>query len=335
MVAGSLDMPARFAQLLRIDPYLAALIFTVVLAAIFPAVGVWASALRVAVGVSIAGLFFAYGVKLPFAAVTSALAQWRPQVLVFATTYAVFPLLGLLWSLLFSHLGLTDTLLVKGMLFLSILPSTVQSSIAFTSIAKGNVAQALCSASVSNLAGVVLVPLLVPLVLGDGDALASTGTAVVDIALQILLPFILGQVARRWLLAWFERHKMATMLFDRGSILLVVYSAFSAGMVAGVWQQVSVGSLAWVLLFDVVLLASVMAFTFASSRLLGLGREDKIAVVFCGSKKSMASGIPMANVLFSAQTVSIVVIPLMIFHQLQLFVCALLASRYARRSEKP
>lgn len=335
MLTSSLDMPARFAQLLRIDPYLAALLFTVVLAALFPAAGAWATALRIAVGVSIAGLFFAYGVKLPLASVTAALAQWRPQVLVFATTYAVFPLLGLVWSWLFEKLGLTNAPLIRGMLFLSILPSTVQSSIAFTSIAKGNVAQALCSASVSNLAGVVLVPLLVPVVLGGGDALASTGTAVADIALQILLPFVLGQGARRWLLAWFERHKVATMLFDRGSILLVVYSAFSAGMVAGVWQQVSVGSLAWVLLFDVVLLASVMAFTFGSSRILGLGREEEIAVVFCGSKKSMASGIPMANVLFSAQTVSIAVIPLMLFHQLQLFVCALLASRYAREGEKP
>jgi solute carrier family 10 (sodium/bile acid cotransporter), member 7 len=325
-------MAARFFPFIRVDPYLVALVFTVVLAAVFPAQGVCATAVRVAVGASIAGLFFAYGVKLATAQMMTALLHWRPQVLVFATTYVVFPVLGLFGSWVFQRAGMADVSVAHGMLFLTILPSTVQSSIAFTSIAKGNVASALCSASVSNLAGVFLVPLLVSLLISAQGSESSTGGAVKDIALQILLPFLVGQAARPRLASWFERHKVATMLFDRGSILLVVYSAFSAGMLAGVWNRVSTGSLLWVLLFDVVLLASVMTFTLLTSRALGFARADEIAIVFCGSKKSMASGIPMANVLFSASVVSVVVIPLMVFHQLQLFVCAVLAQRYARRS---
>lgn len=330
-------MFARFTSLLRVDPYLVALVFTVVLAAVFPASGGWAQMVRIGVGVSIAGLFFAYGVKLATAQVMQALLHWRPQALVFATTYLVFPILGMVLTWVFARFGVVDVTLATGMLFLTILPSTVQSSIAFTSIAKGNVGAALCSASVSNLLGVFLVPLLVSLLIGGGlvasegsSAGSPGGRAVVDIAVQILLPFVLGQVARPRLAPWFERHKMATMLFDRGSILLVVYSAFSAGMTASVWSRISVSSLVWVALFDVVLLACVMAFTFATSRALGFGRADEIAIVFCGSKKSMASGIPMANVLFSAQAVSVIVIPLMLFHQLQLFVCAIIAQRYAR-----
>ncbi len=268
-------MFARFTSLLRVDPYLVALVFTVVLAAVFPASGGWAQVVRIGVGLSIAGLFFAYGVKLATAQVMQALLHWHPQALVFATTYLVFPILGMVLTWVFARFGVVDVTLATGMLFLTILPSTVQSSIAFTSIAKGNVGAALCSASVSNLLGVFLVPLLVSLLIGgglvasDGSSAGSPGgRAVVDIAVQILLPFVLGQVARPRLAPWFERHKMATMLFDRGSILLVVYSAFSAGMTASVWSRISVSSLVWVALFDVVLLACVMAFTFATSRAL-------------------------------------------------------------------
>jgi solute carrier family 10 (sodium/bile acid cotransporter), member 7 len=323
-------MLARFNQLVRVDPYLVALALTVGAGVIFPPIGPWAIAVRVAVGAAVAGLFFAYGVRVATAQVVAALLHWRPQALVFATTYVVFPLLGLIWGWLFRRTGLVDTTLSMGMMFVTILPSTVQSSIALTAIAKGNVVAALCSASVSNLAGVFLVPLLVSLLLSQGQSEVPRGVAVRDIALQVLLPFLVGQFARRWLLAWFERRKAALTLFDRGSILLVVYSAFGAGMVAGVWSRVSVSELGWVMLYDALLLASVMAFAYMSSRVLGFSRGDEIAIVFCSSKKSMASGIPMANVLFSAHVVSVVVVPLMLFHQLQLFVCSVIAQKYAR-----
>ena len=229
--------------------------------------------------------------------------------------------------------GHIDDGLATGLLFLSLLPSTVQSSIAFTSIARGNVPAALCCASVSNLAGVVVTPVLATMLLSANTGGLSLG-AVGDIALQILLPFVVGQCGRPWVGAWFNRQKTLTMLVDRGSILLVVYSAFSAGVVAGIWSQVTPQSLALVIALDLVMLTIVLVFTTVASRAFRFSVEDEIAIVFCGSKKSMASGLPMANILFPAATVGLIVLPLMLFHQMQLMVCAALARRYSRRPEE-
>lgn len=321
-------MTAAWPKFLRVDPYLLAFVATIALASLLPARGVCAVALGYAVPLAIAGLFFAYGLRLSTRQVLDAMVRWRPQLVVFGSTFVVFPLVG--WTLVWALGGALDEGLATGLLFLAILPSTVQSSIAFTSIAGGNVAAAVCSASVSNLAGVVLTPVLMTLVIGSAGGHAMPGDAVRDIAVQILLPFLVGQGARPWLAGWVERHQLATTLFDRGSILLVAYSAFSAGMLAGVWEKVSTQSLLWVLLLDVLLLATILAFTFFSSRWLGFDRGDEIAIVFCGSKKSMATGIPMANVLFAPHAVSAIVIPLMLFHQLQIIVSAVIAQRYAR-----
>jgi len=222
--------------------------------------------------------------------------------------------------------------LSTGLIFLSVLPSTVQSSIAFTSIARGNVPAALCSASISNLLGIVVTPLLVALLLsGHGGGFSLS--ALRDIALQLLLPFGLGQAARPFVGKWIVAHKKLTSFVDRGSILLIVYGAFSEGMVAGVWSQLSWQSLALVLVLDLLMLAIGLVITTVVSRRLKFSKEDEIAIVFCGSKKSMASGIPMANILFAGQAVSLIVLPLMLFHQAQLMACAAIARRYARRAE--
>ncbi|WP_294355252.1 bile acid:sodium symporter family protein [uncultured Sphingomonas sp.] len=318
-----------------IDPYLLLLLATVALAAVLPARGEGARLAEVAVTVAVALLFFLYGARLAPAAIWAGLTHWRLQGLVFLSTFLLFPLLGLAVS------GVARAWvpgeIAAGLLFLTLLPSTVQSSIAFTGIAGGNVPAALCSASVSNLVGTVLTPLIVALVFpltGLLPAAAGGGVslhAIEGIAAQILLPFVAGQVARPLIGGWIARHKGPTSLVDRGSILLVVYAAFSEGMVSGVWQAVSAGDLALVLLFDGVLLAAVIAATTWMSRALGFSKPDEIAIVFCGSKKSMASGIPMATILFAGSSVSLIVLPLMIFHQVQLFVCAVLARRYAAR----
>lgn len=313
-----------------IDPFLLLLLGAVLVAALLPAHGSAAEALQWIVAAAIALLFFLYGAKLSPAAVASGLLHWRLQLVVFLCTYAVFPLLGLLVTHLLSGHIPADLLL--GVLFLSLLPSTVQSSIAFTSIARGNVAAALTSASVSNLAGVFVTPLLVGLLIGGrngGFDLGSVG----NIALQILLPFALGQLCRPLIGTFLQRHARMTAFVDRGSILLVVYSAFSEGMVAGVWSQIDGTDLIWILAVSCVLLAAILAITATAGKLLGFSREDQIAILFCGSKKSLATGVPMAGILFAGQTVSLVVLPLMIFHQIQLFVCALLAQRFARRAD--
>ncbi len=312
-----------------IDPYLLMLLATVGLAALFPARGAWAGVASEAVTVAVALLFFLYGARLAPSAIWAGLTHWRLQLLVFLSTFLFFPLIGL------GAYALAGPLLPSGIalgvLFLCLLPSTVQSSIAFTSIARGNVPAALCSASLSNLAGVAITPLLVALLLPSTSGAGFSLSSLEAIALQILLPFAAGQAARPLIGGFILKHRVLTMVVDRGSILLVVYAAFSEGMVAGVWTRVSLADLGLVLAFNAAILAIVIAATTIASRRLGFTKEDEIAIVFCGSKKSMASGIPMATILFPGGAVSLIVLPLMIFHQLQLFVCAVLARRYAAR----
>jgi len=310
-----------------IDPHLLMLAGTVALAFVFPARGGARGPVDVGVYGAVAGLFFLYGARLSPAAIWDGVTHWRLQSLVFASTFVLFPVIGLILSALIGTRLPPDIKI--GLVFLCALPSTVQSSIAFTSIARGNVPAALCSASLSNMAGVVVTPLLVSLMFraSGGFSLSALG----DIAVQILLPFVLGQAVRPWIGGWLLRHRAVTAVVDRGSILVVVYAAFSAGMVAGVWKALSITDLAAVLALDLIMLGLVIAATTLVSRRLGFSTEDEIAIVFCGSKKSMAGGLPMASILFPGHAVALIVLPLMIFHQAQLFICATLARRYAAR----
>ncbi|MBN9419478.1 hypothetical protein ABS71_05910 [bacterium SCN 62-11] len=311
----------------KIDPYLLLLIGAVALGGVLPVHDQSAVVFGGVVYAAITLLFFLYGARISPRAVRDGLLHWRLQSLVFLSTYVLFPLLGLL--MVYAAQGHIAPALLKGILFLCVLPSTVQSSIAFTSIARGNVAAALTSASVSNLLGVVLTPLLVALLVdpqGNGFSLHSLQ----NIGLQILLPFALGQLARPHLQGWLSSHPRLTSTVDRGSILLVVYAAFSEGTVSGAWSRISLGDLAWVSLLSCLLLAVMMALVQMASQALGFSREDRIATLFCGSKKSMASGIPMAGILFSGPTAPLIILPLMVFHQVQLFVCAFMAQAYAK-----
>lgn len=314
---------------LHIDPYILAILAMVGLAALLPARGTGAVVVGHATSVAIGLLFFLYGARLSPATALAGARHWRLHLVVVASTFVLFPLLGL------AARGLVGWLLTPGLyvgvLYLCTLPSTVQSSIAFTSIARGNVAAAICAASFSNLAGVVITPVLVGLLLaghGGGFSLSS----VEQIVLQLLVPFAAGQALRRWIGGFVARHATVLRFVDRGSILLVVYTAFSEGVVAGIWHRLSLPRLGAVLLVDCVLLAVVLTITAVGSRRLGFGREDRITIILCGSKKSLASGLPMASVLFPAGAVGLTVLPLMLFHQIQLMVCAALAQRWAARA---
>jgi sodium/bile acid cotransporter 7 len=312
----------------RIDRFSLLLLATVLVATLLPCRGQAASGFAILTSAAIALLFFLHGAKLSREAIVQGLTNWRLHLLVLALTFGLFPLLGLgirevaTWFLAPS--------LAAGMLFLALLPSTVQSSIAFTSIAGGNVPAAVCSASASNLIGIVLTPLLVAALMG-GAAGHISGREVETIALQLLLPFVAGHLSRPLTAGFVGRHKAMLSLVDRGSILLVVYTAFSAAVVEGLWHRVPAWQLLVVLLLSAVLLAAVMTIARMAARRLGFDRADEIAILFCGSKKSLASGVPMAGVLFPAAQIGAIILPLMIFHQLQLLACASIAQGYARR----
>jgi sodium/bile acid cotransporter 7 len=308
------------------------LLFGVVLAASFvPCEGAVAVGFDTLTTAMIALLFFMHGAKLSRAAVIAGVTHWRLHCVILLITFAVFPLLALMLRPVL--LWLVTPELYLGILFLCILPSTVQSSIAFTSMARGNVAAAVCSASASNLIGIFLTPFLVSLLLSESTGGHSSFDAIVKIVYQLLLPFIAGQIARPLIAAWQERHKEVLKMLDQSSILLVVYVAFSEAVVQGLWRQVPMTMLLNLVLISVVMLALVMGLTVFVSRRCGFSKEDEIAVVFCGSKKSLASGVPMAKVLFASHVLGGVLLPLMIFHQLQILVCAVIAQKYAVRDE--
>ncbi|MFD3655583.1 bile acid:sodium symporter family protein [Streptomyces sp. NPDC058620] len=311
---------------LPIDPYILALIGTVVLAALLPASG---TAAEVAGGAStgaVALLFFLYGARLSTVEALEGLKHWRLHLTVLVCTFVAFPLLGLAGEGLVPYV-LTPQL-QEGLLFLCLVPSTIQSSIAFTSIARGNVPAAICAGSFSSIAGILLTPLLAALLIG-GSGGGFSADALLKIVLQLLVPFLAGQLLRRWIGGFLGRHRKVLGFVDRGSILLVVYTAFSEGMVAGIWHQVTPARLGALLATEAVLLALMLTLTWYGAKRLGFDRGDRIAIQFAGSKKSLAAGLPMASVLFGAHA-SLAVLPLMLFHQMQLMVCAVIAKRRSR-----
>jgi sodium/bile acid cotransporter 7 len=323
---------AASARRLALDTYTLLLVGMVVLASVLPASGGAAVALGHVTTFAIGLLFFLHGAKLSRQALVAGLTNWRLHLLVLACTFVMFPLLGLLLKPL--ALALLTPDLYLGILFLCVLPSTVQSSIAFTAMARGNVAAAVCSASASNFIGIFLTPLLAGLLVVRGTSAASSLDSILAIVEQLLVPFIAGQLLRPWIGPWIERHRPVLRWVDQGSILLVVYSAFSASVIEGLWRTLPAGSLLALAALSCLLLAAALALSMAASRKLGFGREDEIAIVFCGSKKSLASGIPMARVLFPHAALGAIILPLMLFHQIQLMVCAVLARRWARRADQ-
>lgn len=313
-----------------LDPFVALLLATVLVATLLPARGAVAGIASRATMVAVALLFFLYGARISPRDAWAGARHWRLHALVLLSTFALFPLLGLAARVLQPQV-LTATL-YQGLVFLCVVPSTVQSSIAFTSIAHGNVPAAVFSASFSNLAGVLITPLLATALLTGAGAVTFSAASIIDIMLQLLVPFAVGQAVRPWIGRWMRRHRRLLGLVDRGSVLLVVYTAFSAGMVAGIWHQVSAGQLLALLAVLVVLLALVLVLTGLAGRLLGFAWPDRVTAVFCGSKKSMATGLPMAAVLFHPRNVGLMVLPLMLFHQIQLIVCAAMARRWGARA---
>ena len=321
--------PAGWVARLRPDWYLILLMAMVGVATIAPAVGDTAVGFDWATRIAIGFVFFLHGARLPREAVIRGLTHWRLHLVVLAATYVLFPILCL--GLAALPPWITPASMASGIIFLGCLPSTIQSSIAFTAVGRGNVAAAVAAASGSNILGIVLTPLLVALLLQEQGAMSLKSLEV--IALQLLAPFVAGQVLRRWIGGWVAARGKTLSYLDRGAILLVVYTAFSGAVMAGVWDRVSVLDLIRLTALCCVLLAAVLGATLAASRALGFDRADEVAIIFCGSKKSLATGAPMAGVLFATAGAGLMLLPLMIFHQIQLMACAVIAEAYAKRRD--
>jgi sodium/bile acid cotransporter 7 len=313
------------------DNFTLALIGTLVLASLLPCRGAALEALDYLTNVAIAALFFLHGATLSRQAVIAGASRWRLHAVVLLTTFVLFPLFGLALKPLLAPL--VTPVLYVGILFLCTLPSTVQSSIAFTAIAKGNVPAAICSASVSSIIGIFFTPVVVSLLLSSHVGPNSAWITIGEILLQLFVPFACGQFLRPWIGGWLERNGNIVGMVDQGSILLIVYSAFSAAVGEGLWHEVPPSALAGLLVADSVLLAAALITTGLAGKWLGFERADRVTIIFCGSKKSLSQGITMAKVIFASHAVGAAVLPLMLFHQIQLMVCAALAQRWGRHAE--
>jgi len=302
----------------------------VVLASLLPAQAAAAPVFGLITKIAIGAVFFLHGAKLSREAVLAGITHWRLHLLILAATFVLFPVLTL--GLAALPPWITPVSLAPGLIFLGCLPSTIQSSIGFTAIARGNVAATVASATASNLLGIVVTPLLGAALMhtnGGGLSLHSAQA----IVFQLLLPFLAGQILRPWIGAWVTAHSRFLSYVDRGSILMVVYTAFSEAVVGGIWTRVGAYDLVRLGLICCALLAAVMMATWTAARALKFNKADEITIVFCGSKKSLASGVPMAGVLFPGASLGLILLPIMIFHQIQLMASAVIAQHYAERAE--
>jgi len=311
------------------DRFTLTMMVTLALATFFPARDVVADVVQEAGLALVFLLFFLHGGNLSPRSILGSLGHWRFHTLVLAATYLLFPTIGLLFAP-FGHMAL-DSSLYTGVLFLCCLPSTVQSSVAFTSMARGNIPAAVCAASVSNLLGVFITPLLVSLLLARHGAISFASAG--PVFTTILLPFMLGQLARPWIGGWLAGRRRLLAFTDRGSILLMVYAAFGQAATRGLWGALDMQQLGILVLVCLVVLACALSFTLAGARLARLPEADRSAVALCGSMKSLVTGVPMAMILFPSETAAAIVLPLMIFHQIQLLVCAWLARSWGRKAE--
>jgi sodium/bile acid cotransporter 7 len=308
-----------------VDPLVMMIVAVFVLGLVVPADGGFANVLDHATTVAVVLLFFLYGARMATGEIWDGLRNWRLQGGMLASTYLLFPVLGLAVQLLPSAVLPDD--LQTGLLYLALLPSTIQSSVVFTSIARGNVAGAITGATASNVLGILLTPLLVGLLMSraGGPVGGSAGATL----LQLLLPFVAGQLVQPFIGRWIRSQRWLTRTVDRGTILLVAYGSVSEAALAGTWDGLTAGVLVALLVVCAVLLAVMLLATWHGGRLLGLARPDRIALLMCGSKKSLATGLPMAAVLFGPVAAAGVALPVIVFHQMQLAVCAVLARRLA------
>ena len=280
----------------------------------------------------VALIFFLHGLLLPLDTLKAGMKTWRLHMLVQVSTFLFMPLVGLTLLAIMGH-SISDDLRL-GFFFLCVLPSTVSSSVAMTASAHGNVAAAVFNATLSSLLGIFITPLWIGLYADTGAAL-PLGKVIIDLVVWLLLPLIAGQVLRPFLGALAARHKKIINKIDRTTILLLVYTSFCDSMKWNVWTSHSIGFVLLGVGGAFVLFVIVLLTTNLACRILELNQPDRIAAVFCGSKKSLAQGVPMARLMFAGNpAIGVILLPIMIYHPMQLFLCGILAGRWAKHAHE-
>ncbi|WP_441258173.1 bile acid:sodium symporter family protein [Vibrio sp. Vf1514] len=283
-------------------------------------------------GVGVAIVFFLHGLGLSPQAIKAGVTNWRLHIYIQIATFVVYPILWVIFGEAF--LAYMPAALAFGFCYLLVLPSTISSSVAMTSVGKGNVPGAIFNASLSSILGVFITPLLIQLFMGFEGVQLDLLDSVVSISKLLLLPMIVGQLMRPYLVAWVDRHKAVVNKVDKYVILLIVYNAFCDSVVNGIWSEFSMGLLISSIAICTVILLFMVHLIQWGARRTKFTLPDEVAAVFCGTKKTLAAGIPMAKVIFGADpSLGMILLPIMLYHPIQIFYCAVLANRYARQSE--
>ena len=318
----------------KVDWFMWGLAAAVALAFSFPDPGAHGGVLHpeLLVKGGVALIFFLHGLALSFDSLKAGTLRWPLHLLVQSCTFLFFPLLGLL--LLKALGGALPADLRLGFFYLCALPSTVSSSVAMTAAARGNVPVAVFNATLSSLLGIFLTPLWVGAVAQSGGQSIPLGHVIFDLVLWLLLPLVVGQLLRPWLGAWATSHKPLISVVDRGTILVLVYTSFCESVKQGVWTKYGATVLLTTLCGALLLFTVVFFAMRAACEKLRVPLSDQSAVIFCGTKKTLASGVPMASLIFGTNPgLGLILLPIMIYHAMQLILCGFLAGRWAQRDE--
>ncbi len=320
---------------LRNNGFLLGMGVAVALAFAFPAPGSRGGALHPEVlnNVGIALILFLQGLSLAFESVRKGAANWRLHVIVQSFTFVVFPLVGLLLTWLVPTFWTTQPGAISdGFLYLCVLPSTISTSVVFTAVARGNTAGALFNAAFSNILGVLLTPILVHLLMRTAGQTGPVGPLLLKIAGLTLVPFAIGMALRPHFLAWIEARRAWVTRISNFVVLFIVYAAFCDSVTQDIWQRHGAGLTVATFALVLLLFAGMSALIYGSCRALRLNREDFIAAYFCGVKKTLAMGVPLAVLIFGARAdLTLILLPIIFYHLVQLVGNGVLANRWARQ----
>ncbi|WP_068717662.1 bile acid:sodium symporter family protein [Vibrio tritonius] len=315
--------------------FLASMVVAIGLAVITPNLGKSDGVLHlnIVTEFGIAIVFFLHGLGMSPKAIKAGLANWKLHVYVQLATFVVYPLLWVIFGS--SFLKFMPAALAFGFCYLFSLPSTISSSVTMTSVGKGNVPGAIFNASLSTILGVFITPALIQAFMGLQGVQLDLMGSVISIAKMLLIPMIVGQLLRPYLSDWATRHKAIVGKVDKYVIILIVYNAFCDSVNNGIWSQFSLELLASSIVICFIVLMIMVHGIQWGARKVGFVLPDEVAAVFCGTKKTLAAGIPMAKVIFGADpNLGMLLLPIMLYHPMQIFYCAILANRYAKQAEQ-
>ena len=313
---------------MRIDPFVIAITISIVLAYLFPQLGATGSPIPLdtiaSFGISL--IFFFYGLKLSTQAIRSGLKNWKLHVVVQASTFILFPLIVVLFYPLVKDTN--NEMLWLSMLFLAALPSTVSSSVVMVSLAKGNIPAAIFNASISGIIGIIITPLWMTSFIQETEIAYDFSAIYAQLAMEILLPLILGLLLRKYLGAFARKHSRSLSLFDKTIILLIIYKSFVHSFEEGVFTSVSILDLLLMTGLVIALFFLVYFVTGWIGKRLQFNREDRITAQFCGTKKSLVHGTVFSEALFGQTSImGLMLLPLMLFHAIQILIISVLATK--------